>query len=534
VTSSPGADSQALPSSREMGEGLQPAILTPGYRAPESRRTISGLALAGLVLIAGVIAVALHHNGHTLGDDFALYLRQARSIFDGNIGEVVADNRFSVLYSTGQFSPYAYPWGWPLLLSPFVHVWGLDYDRLKLVEVAAFCVWLVLVHGIIRRRAGRAMALGVTAIVATAPMLLTHTDQLLSEYPAAVAVAVAIWWWDRVRARHPLTAADPRELVVLGVLAAVAFNVRREAIVLVVAIAIIQVAELIGLVRRRRTSALNLQWRAVLTPHVAFVASAVLIQLLLPSMLFPDQDDHFGNIGARLGDYSGSLTEQLGLGSHPALGVFIIGLAVVGMIVGCRRRPGLDGPLTAITVLTVLTVSTHFRLVDRYYFQVLPWMVYFGAVAVAEAFGLALRSRGGARHATQLAVLPLVYLLVVHAFVLPGDIADARDFNDGGRQQYGPTSPEFPPIFDAVARYTRPDDVIAYFRARTMTLYTDRRSIQTTDINRVLAVADFYAQLRGSGYYQPPVSMEEATNMGLTMVWSDSYWVLWRVPPAAG
>ena len=61
--------------------------------------------------------------------------------------------------------------------------WGLDYDRLKLVEVAALCVWLVLVHGIVRRRAGRIVALALTAVFATAPVYLLHTDQLLTEFP---------------------------------------------------------------------------------------------------------------------------------------------------------------------------------------------------------------------------------------------------------------------------------------------------------------------------------------------------------------
>ncbi len=46
-------------------------------------------------------------------------------------------------------------------------------------------MWLVLVHGIVRRRAGRLLALAITAVVATAPALLAHTDQLLSEYPHA-------------------------------------------------------------------------------------------------------------------------------------------------------------------------------------------------------------------------------------------------------------------------------------------------------------------------------------------------------------
>ena len=98
-------------------------------------RVARWLALPGLVVLAALLAVSLHRTGHTQGDDFALYLRQARSLFDGDVGQVVADNRFSVLNSDSAFSPIAYPWVWPLLLSPFVHLWGFDYDRLKLVEV---------------------------------------------------------------------------------------------------------------------------------------------------------------------------------------------------------------------------------------------------------------------------------------------------------------------------------------------------------------------------------------------------------------
>ena len=61
-------------------------------------------------------------------------------------------------------------------------------------------MWLVLVHGIVRRRAGRAARLAIAAVVGTAPVLLAHTDQLLSEYPHAAVVAVFIWWIDRIKA----------------------------------------------------------------------------------------------------------------------------------------------------------------------------------------------------------------------------------------------------------------------------------------------------------------------------------------------
>ena len=153
-------------------------------------------------LTGAILAINLHRNGHNQGDDFALYLRQARSIFDGDTAQVVADNRFAVLNSDVGFSPIAYPWGFPLLLSPFVKQWGLDYGRLKLVEVACFCTWIVLVHGIVRRRVGRGVAIAIAAVLATAPVLLLHTDQLLSEYPHAMVLGVWVWWLDHVLRRR--------------------------------------------------------------------------------------------------------------------------------------------------------------------------------------------------------------------------------------------------------------------------------------------------------------------------------------------
>ena len=80
--------------------------------------------------------------------------------------------------------------------------------------------------------------------MATAPALLSHTGQLLSEFPHAAAVAVVIWWLDRMRTRGPLVGAAARDLVVLGVLVTVAYNFRREGIVLLGVIGVVQLVEL--------------------------------------------------------------------------------------------------------------------------------------------------------------------------------------------------------------------------------------------------------------------------------------------------
>jgi hypothetical protein len=362
--------------------------------------------------------------------------------------------------------------------------------------------------------------------MATAPAFLSHTGQLLSEFPHAAAVAVVIWWLDRMRSRGPMTSAAARDLVVLGVLVTVAYNFRREGIVLVGVVAVVQFVELAAHLRHERPR--DLPWRNLALPHVAFAASAAAFQLLLPSMLFPDNGDNLGYVDDRLGGYPRVLTEQLGLGSHPAIGVCIVALAVVGAVIGIRKRPGLDGPLAAVAVLSAITVSTHFRMIGRYYFQVTPWVLYFASVAVAGAVGPAWRRRDR-RYVAVFAAVPLLYLVGVHGAVLPGDIRDAQDFNRNGQQPLGPTDPRVVPVFDAVERHTRPDDVIAFYRARTMTLYTDRRAIQTTLVDRIGQRADYFAQQRGSDFYQPRMSEAQGRSLGFEIVWSDDVWILWKV-----
>jgi hypothetical protein len=494
-------------------------------------RRASGATLAVLVLAAGVLALLLHRNGHTQGDDFALYLRQARSIFDGDIGAVLADNRFAVLNSDSGFSPLAYPWGWPLLLSPFVHLWGFDLERLKLVEVGLFVVWLVLLHGIVRRRLGAWPAIAVVAVIGTAPEFLGHTDQLLTEFPYLVTVAVVIWWYDRIRSRATLLTASGRDLVVLGALVTASFNVRREGIALIGVIAVMQLFDVVTADRRSIRNVLDTvrrRWRPIVTPYVAFAATAAIFQLLLPTDLLPDNGNSSAFIDDRLGEFPGILTDQLGLGEHPLVGIAILALAAAGAVVGVRRRPALDLPILMLALGSTLVISTHLRKVDRYWFQVTPWVLYFVTVALVTLAAAALGKRR--QLGTALALTPLLAVVVAHLVVLPGKIGDVRDYNAGGNVQSGPTNPRVAPIFDAVDEFTESDAVVAYFRSRTMTLLTDRRSFQTKNLERIERNADYFAQRRNSTYWQPALGIAEARIAGFEQVWSDPNWILWRTP----
>jgi len=501
-------------------------------------------ALGGVICVAALLAFHLRRAGHSEGDDFALYLRQARSLFDGDTGAVVADNRFAVLNSDPGFSPIAYPWGWPLLLSPFVHLWEFDYDRLKLVEIAAFCAWLVLLHGIVRRRLGRVVATALVAAIATAPAYLEHTDQLLTEFPHMAMIGVVFWWHDRIRSRSSLIAAPDRDLVVLGLLTVAAFNIRREAVLLVAVIAAMQLADIWGDAGGTRwadlSASVRRSWRALLLPVASFVGGAVAAQLLLPSELLPDNGNSLGFVDDRWRDAPRVLSSQFGLGEQPVVGIAVLVAALAGAWVGLRRRPLFDAPLLLLALLTAVVIGTHPRRIDRYWLQVTPWVLVFvaGAVAAAAQFAIARfrdGSSGGSepvserwsRVAHVVAVSPLVALVLVHLVVLPGKISDARDANAAGIVQDGPAHPSAVEMYDAVDRVTTPDAVVAFYRARMLTLLTDRRAFQTHDAERIRTDADYWVQRRDWGFWQPRLDRAEVTDLGLTEVWANDRYVIW-------
>ncbi len=158
-----------------------------------------------------------------------------------------------------------------------------------------------------------------------------------------------------------------------------------------------------------------------------------------------------------------------------------------------------------------LTVSTHFRMVGRYYFQILavgrctspPSAVDRRASALAARAAPTARRRRRRRRGRRCRSS----VGVARSPCSPGDIADGRERSTAPAAADRPDrSRRRRPIFDAVEAHTAPTDVVAYFRARTMTLYTDRRSIQTTNIDRRHARADYFAQLSAARATTSPTS----------------------------
>jgi hypothetical protein len=481
-------------------------------------------AMVVLVLVVAALSISLHLRGHGWGDDFTLYLRQSKSLIDGNIGQVISDNHFNVDNAAKPgFSPYVYPWGFPILLAPFYRLFGLDYARLKLVEVVSLCGFLWFFHELLRRRMPKWLAFGTVAAVGTTLTYLRHTDSLLSEYPYMLVAAITLWWLDRCRRNGPLDTATRSQLITLGLLAMAVFNTRREGLAIVPAIAIVQLIDL-------RTRWHSADLRRAATPYVAFALGVIVMQFMLPSAIAPSYD------GAGLhqtwrklqGPFRAAFADQLGFPQLRSVGLgAVCVLAVAGMVVRLRRDAAADAPLIVFAVGSMVIVGMIPAQSDRYMLGVTPFALYFAVQAIAALKLPRL-------NAPWLAMAAVGMLILAHVAKLPDPIGDVRRANASGAVVDGPESPYAQAGFAAIRTYTRQDDVVAFFKARALTFYTNRRAVQSSELEIVRERADYFLMRRGSTFSQPLVTDSAGTDMGWTVVWQDGTWVLWRLTPFSG
>jgi hypothetical protein len=527
-----------------------------------------------IAAVVSVVALWFWHGfwmeGHNGGDDFALYINQGRSLIQGDVGDTLAKTRYTVDHSAWHtFSPYAYPWAFPVLLAGVMALTGavdpttgIDYAPLKLLVTLCFLIALFAYHAMLRRRVHPIGAVVLPLFFALNFVYVIHLDNVLSEIPFMMALLLFVVAYDRVRERGGVLGPRLWPLVGLGLLACFAFNIRREGLGLMIAVALGQLAEALAAtagaddeprgLRQRWTRLRELDWRAIGTPWAAFAGSAVLFQMLLPSDIAPRfvERDPTATAGLhRIVDnlriYQPLLAEQLGLrdlgqpdttafGSSTAGAVVfwaVIALAAIGMVLSAvwfarRELPVIGAFLGVLLFVLIAPFQTY-----RYIMALLPFLVYYAYQGIALTLS-ALVGRRGAR-------LVVIADLCVLAFIVGGwpDTENARDYRTNAvGPQPGPQEPYTLEMYQAVRDRTRGDAVVVANRARLMTLYTGRSSVQGGSIDFIDDAGDFYVMyLEPDGspgsYSQYPLTDAEAAERGFVEVWRNPGWVLWRTPP---
>ena len=462
------------------------------------REPVEAALLALLIGALVAIMFATHRIGHWWGDDWALYIRQAQGLLDGHPNRVLEENEFTVTMSRGAaFSPPLYPWGFPLLLAPFIAVVGADVDALAVVPVLSACVFAWCWYALARPRIGQLPALVGVAAVTITPLLLSWTELIQSEWPFLAAVGVPLVALDRIARTDALVGRNGRvaPLIMIGLLAAAVFTVRREGLAMVGAIGAAQLAALwaagldawFGSARETRRLVARLA-----LPHATFLAGVGLLQITLPSTVVPRYDgtsvtnawSFRGRLARNLGQVSGLQRpwdrDPVVLGSSTIGWVALLTYLVLALDGGRARRAGAPPPRSPSRRVRIgaYLIGGSFRSpINRYVATVAPVLMLLALVTL-----MAILRRFSHRHVAAAVVTTLLLGIVA------GNLANAKlriegaqRTEDVGAIEWGPTHPDAIAMFDAVTDLTEPDDVVAAPKARAMVLETGRLAVQVDD-----------------------------------------------------
>jgi hypothetical protein len=225
------------------------------------------LMLALLLLSVPLFFLNVHHTHSAGGDDYALYIQEARNIAEGRpfYQTSYVFNEFNNCYS-----PPHYPPGYPLLLAPVVAVWGIDIYPLCVFNTVVAVLLMLAFFVYLRQHMAPLAAACIAVLISYAGVMIGIKQAIVAD--TTCLLFVMGYLIVRQRPRHTFGSA-----VLLALLGAMATLTRTQAVLLLLAEPIIWVADLLY----QRWGKERTQQKAVqMLPLVAAGGGFVLLWLL--------------------------------------------------------------------------------------------------------------------------------------------------------------------------------------------------------------------------------------------------------------
>ena len=425
-----------------------------------------------VLLISLTLGASILTRGHEWGDDFASYIMQAQSILNGNMNEFVEHNTFTIFESSIQIGPVAYPWGYPLALTPALLFKGVHALALKLPGLFFFEGFLVSLYLLTKTRLTRTESLLLVSLFAFNPMLVQFLDHIISDIPFLFAVFLALLLIARLNVKHGVWM-----YAFLGAAIFAAFFIRTTGVILLVSFLVYQ-AWLFSHEKERRNE---------FAKNTAFTIAAFVALWLVSSLIFPNGQ------GSYLQQLTGFTSEILFnnihdyfylfvqfFGSNPAW-TYIYLILVVFFMMGIWTQRKVDQFLIIFFVLHFATMLIWPEWQGiRFIFPLLPIFIYFAFQGMKVMIGklpAKYRSIGNG--------LNLMFWLVIAGIFLFNSGMSAYTNLREGRKINGPFDSFSDEMFNYIKTETPTDSVIVFFKPRAMRLFTNRDSIMSLECDRL-------------------------------------------------
>jgi len=410
-------------------------------------------------------------TSHDWGDDFAQYIHQSQNILDGK-----PQHETGYLFNENCYTgPITYPTGFPLLLAPVLHRYGISFYHLNLymslfLALCGYAGFLLL-----RNRLSLFSSLVLTLILVYNPLLLNFKTEVLSDLPFTFFSTCCLLL---IESRQTLWKS-----LLLGVLMGFSVHLRSAGFALLATFALHR------FFIQTPIRAFNLKTH---TQTLCVLGSAAIAYLVL-ALIFPGKVNYY--ITPESGNYWESINDHLSYNLHQLSWIFrnhdakvyfsipvvasscLLVFTLLGLLHTFKDEPKtfLGWYIVVFVFMVVNYRFSHAGLRLLY-----PLLFPFFSVAVT---GLKKSiAVFNVKHAWLTAVGGFLLLFSYHYDIK--NMVSGNPFIADGPQQ-----PEAQAVFRFINDNTKPACVIAFDKPRALTLYTKCQSFALSPVADSSAIA---------------------------------------------
>ncbi|MCI0550181.1 MAG: glycosyltransferase family 39 protein [Anaerolineae bacterium] len=457
-----------------------------------------------ILLLSMVIGSSHLTRGHEWGDDFASYIMQANSILNGDMQNFVEHNSITIYQSSSQIGPVAYPWGYPLILTPAYAVKGISPLALKLPGLFFFAGFLICFYVMMRTRLTRTESLLLVSLFAFNPMLVDFLDQILSDIPFLFFSTLALLLMINEKKRSAL------DYALLGGVLAFAFFIRTTGILLLATFLIVELFKIWD----HRT---NRQWIMNILRNIFIVCITFGILWVVYSLIFPGGSESYLDQlkGFNIQTVLGFINEYFQLFSA-FFGQSIIWknlyyLLFLFFLIGIWLRRKDDFVFIIFFSLWMLMlVIWPIWQGPRFIFPLFPVFIYF----TFQGMKSAINKLPETYHQFGERVFYGFWLLIAGIFLFNSSVNAYVNLRNS-RSINGPFDPYSIQVYDYIKEKTPSDSIVVFFKPRAMRLMTDHDTIMSTECEH-MSLGDYIVLSRKVGENQQ-ITPEEIDSCNLLL-----------------
>lgn len=471
-----------------------------------------------IILLSLLIGAGTLTRGHQWGDDFASYIMQSKSILNGEMQEFTDRNAFTIFESSSQIGPVAYPWGYPLALTPMYAIKGNSPLALKLPGLFFFAGFLICLYLLARNRLTRTESLLLVSLFAFNPMLVAFLDQILSDIPFLFFSTLALVLMANGNQRGIL------DYVLLGGVIASAFFIRTTGILLLASFLAVETFKL-WLNRTGRESV-----RKILGDTLIVCATFGLLWGIY-ALLFPGGgESYFAQYQAfRIDTVLGFIRGYFELFSlffgETTIWKYLYYVLFIFFLIGLwiRRK---EEPVFIVffSLWMILLITWPYWQGPRFIFPLLPIFIYF----TFQGMKTTVNKLGEKYDRTGQAIFYGFWLLIIGIFLFN---SATRAYNNVryGRNINGPYDPVSSEVYSYLEEQTASDSVVIFFKPRAMRLMSDRDALMIDRCEGMLKGDYIVLSKKVGENNQVPPEEIRSCNLPLDKVFDNRRFVVYKI-----